>query len=202
MRFEHYVTRDGSHVEIPIPTDYKDCFELLKSDYYRVYGRVDRLPKIYLNSFRDRSLKFLFWLRLASFRGLLYPICKLLHEYYKLRYDCQVHAGGGIGYGLYLGHCMSIVINQRCIIGNNVNLSQMVNIGTNEGNQAIIADNVYIAPMTCLVEGVHVGDNALIGAGTIVIRDVPANSTVVGNPGRVIGMNKHPEYVHNRWRKA
>ena len=94
---------------------------------------------------------------------------------------------------------MSMCVSIRCIIGNNVNLSQMSTIGTNEGNQAMIADNVYIGPMTCLIEGVHIGENALIGAGSIVTKDVLPNCTAVGNPCRVIGENKHPEYVHNRW---
>jgi acetyltransferase-like isoleucine patch superfamily enzyme len=53
--------------------------------------------------------------------------------------------------------------------------------------------------MTCLIEGVHIGENSLIGAGSIVTKDVYSNSTVVGNPGRVIGENKHPEYIQNRW---
>lgn len=199
MQFEQYSTRDGSNVVIPIPTSYKDCIELLKSDYYRIWGKVDSLPVIWLRSFRDRALKHLFWLRLASFRGWLYLLCKLRHEHYKLKFDIQVHAGAKIGYGLYLGHGMSMCVNSRCIIGNNVNLSQMCNVGTNAGNQAIIADNVYIGPMSCLIEGIHIGENSLIGAGSIVNKDVLPNSTAVGNPCKVIGHNKHPEYVHNRW---
>lgn len=199
MRFEHYSTRDGSQIEIPVPTSYKDCLELLRSDYYRIFGRLDSLPKIWLNSFRDRALKHLFWLRFASYHGFFYPICKARHEHYKLKYDCRVHAGAKIGYGLYLGHAMSMCVSIRCIIGNNVNLSQMSNIGANEDNQAIIADNVYIGPMSCLIEGVHIGENALIGAGSVVTKDVLPNCTAVGNPCRVIGENKHPEYVHNRW---
>lgn len=90
-------------------------------------------------------------------------------------------------------------VNIRCIIGNNVNLSQMCNVGTNSGNQADISDNVYIGPMSCLIEGVHIGENSLIGAGSIVNKDVLPNSTAVGNPCKVIGHNKHPEFVHNRW---
>lgn len=199
MKFEQYNTRVGSNVVIPIPTSYKDCLELLKSDYYRIHRKVDSLPIIWLKSFRDRALKHLFWLRFASYKGWLYPLCKLRHEHYKLKYDCQVHAGAKIGYGLYLGHAISMCINSRCIIGNNVNLSQMNNVGTNAGNQAIIADNVYIGPMCCLIEGVHIGENSIIGAGAIVIKDVLPNSTAVGNPCKVIGKNKHPEYVHNRW---
>lgn len=104
MKFEHYKTRNGSEIDIPIPTSYRDCLELLKSDYFRIYGRVDSLGVIWLKSFRDRALKHLFWLRFASYRGCLYPICKLRHEHYKLKYDCRVHAGSKIGYGLYLGH--------------------------------------------------------------------------------------------------
>ena len=53
--------------------------------------------------------------------------------------------------------------------------------------------------MTCLIEGVHIGENSLIGAGSIVTKDILPNRTAVGNPCRVIGENKHPEYVHNRW---
>lgn len=201
MDFEHYSTRDGSQIDIPIPKSYKDCVDLLKSDYYRIYGRTDNLIIIWFKSFKDRALKHLFWLRLASYHGGLYLLCKLLHEHYKLKYDCQIHAGTKIGWGLYLGHCISMVVNPRCIIGNNVNLSQILNIGTNQGNQAIISNNVYIAPMTCIIEGVHVGENTIIGAGSIVTKDIPPNSTAVGNPCKVISENNHPDYVHNRFNR-
>ena len=124
MKFEHYKTRNGSEIDIPIPTSYRDCLELLKSDYFRIYGRVDSLGVIWLKSFRDRALKHLFWLRFASYRGCFYPICKLRHEHYKLKYDCRVHAGSKIGYGLYLGHAMSMCVSIRCIIGNNVKIQE------------------------------------------------------------------------------
>lgn len=77
MKFEHYKTRNGSEIDIPIPTSYRDCLELLKSDYFRIYGRVDSLGVIWLKSFRDRALKHLFWLRFASYRGvsILYVNC-------------------------------------------------------------------------------------------------------------------------------
>lgn len=77
MKFEHYKTRNGSEIDIPIPTSYRDCLELLKSDYFRIYGRVDSVLVIWLKSFRDRALKHLFWLRFASYRGfsILYVNC-------------------------------------------------------------------------------------------------------------------------------
>lgn len=200
MTFENFTMRDGSVITIPIPQSYSDAIELIKSDYFRIYRKVDNLLIIWLRSFRERSLKHLFWLRLASYKkGWLYVPCKIRHEHYKLKYDCRVHSGAKIGYGLYLGHAMSMCVNVNCIIGNNVNLSQMCNIGTNEGNQAILGDNVYIGPMSCLVEGVQVGCNSTIGAGSIVVKDIPKRSTAVGNPCKVIGENKHPGYVQSRW---
>ena len=71
--------------------------------------------------------------------------------------------------------------------------------GTILGENVVIGDNVYIGPNVCIVENVKIGNNTTIGAGSVVIRDIPENSTVVGCPARVIGENKHPEYVNRRW---
>lgn len=76
MKFEHYKTRNGSEIDIPIPTSYRDCLELLKSDYFRIYGRVDSLGVIWLKSFRDRALKHLFWfLQVIVAVSILYVNC-------------------------------------------------------------------------------------------------------------------------------
>ena len=49
------------------------------------------------------------------------------------------------------------------------------------------------------MEDVKIGNNITIAAGAVVIHDIPENSTAVGCPAKVIGENKHPEYVHDRW---
>ena len=59
-----------------------------------------------------------------------------------------------IGYGLYIGHGICMVINQGTVIGNNVNLSHFLSIGTNKSTPATIGDNVYIGPNVCIVEDV------------------------------------------------
>ena len=126
-------------------------------------------------------------------------ISKLLHHHFSLKYGIQIPASTKIGYGFYIGHGVGIVINGGTIIGNNVNVSQFLSIGTNKRTPATIGDNVYIGPHVSIVEDVRIGNGALIAAGTTVIRDVPENSTVAGCPARILGDNKHPEYVHNRW---
>ena len=104
-----------------------------------------------------------------------------------------------IGYGFYVGHGMGMVIYGGTVIGNNVNLSQFLIIRTNHAKPAIIGDNVYIAPSVCIVEAVKIGNNATIGAGAVVVKDVPDNATVAGVPARVLNYDDPGRYVVNRW---
>lgn len=92
-----------------------------------------------------------------------------------------------------------MVINGGTTFGNNVNISQFLSIGSINRTPATIGDNIYIGPHVSIVEDVNIGSNSLIGAGSVVVKDIPENCTVVGNPARIVGENKHPQYVHNRW---
>ena len=105
-----------------------------------------------------------------------------------------------IGYELYIGHGGPLVINPTTIIGNNVNLSQYMTIGTNGGSQAaVIGDNVYIGTNVCVIDNVHIGNNVTIGAGSVVTKDIPENATTVGNYAKVINYNNAGKSVNRRW---
>lgn len=80
-----------------------------------------------------------------------------------------------------------------------MNLSQFTTIGSNEGKAAVIGDNVYIGPGVCIVEDVKIGSNVCIGAGAVVTKDIPSGSTAAGVPAKVIGVNKHEDYILNKW---
>lgn len=112
----------------------------------------------------------------------------------------EIPLGTKVGYGLYMGHNMCIVINEGTIIGNNVNISQFLNIGTNENTPAIIGDNVYIGPHVCIVENVHIGNNSTIGAGAVITRDIPENATVAGVPAKVLNYDNPGRYVGFRYK--
>lgn len=71
----------------------------------------------------------------------------------------------------------------------NCNLSHFITIGSNKGTPANIGDNVFIWPWVSIVEDVTVENNVKIGPGTVVINDIPDNSTSVGNTNRII--SKH-----------
>lgn len=115
------------------------------------------------------------------------------------KYGLQIPRNTQIGYGLYIGHGIGIVINPTTIIGNNCNLSQFTTIGSNHGKAAIIGDNVYIGPSVCIVENVIIGNNVTIGAGAVVVKDVPDNATVAGCPARVVSYKTPGRYIHNRY---
>lgn len=94
---------------------------------------------------------------------------------------------------------MCVVINGGTVIGNNVNISQFLNIGTNKDTPAIIGDNVYIAPMVAIVENVEVGTCSIVGAGAVVTKDVPAYCTVAGVPAKKISDKyREKKYSWNR----
>ena len=185
-------------ISIPIPESYKDCATLIKSDYYRRRGVIIPIWKIFFKSIPYPCRAAAFWLRLSLYKkGVFYIIAKIMYRYYRLHHAIDIRAKH-IGYGLYIGH-PHLQISDNAVIGNNVNLSQFTSIGTNTKHGAIIGNNVYIGPSVCIVEGVNIGSNTTIGAGTIVVKDLPPNSTYVGNPARRVGENKHPEFIRNPW---
>ena len=190
----------GERVKVPVPQCYLDCIRLIQSDYYRVYAVKASIFKIWLVSFRNHCIKYLLWMRLAAYKGWLYPFCRLIQEHYKKKYGLDIPPHTKIGYGFYIGHGIATVVNASAVIGNNVNIGQCCTIGSNYGHAAWIGDNVYIGPNTCIVEDVQIGSNTLIGAGSVVNKILEGNCTAVGSPCKVVGENKHPEFVHNRWK--
>lgn len=179
----------------------KQVWKYIQSDYYRYTGKKLSPFKLFLKAVFGVShcFRYSFWLRMSKNRGLCGIISRQLHKHYSIKYGIQIPVATKIGYGFYIGHGVGVVINGGTTIGNNVNISQFLSIGTNKRTPATIGDNVYIGPNVCIVEDVKIGSNTTIGAGSVVIRDIPENSTAVGCPAKVVGENMHPEYVHNRW---
>ena len=171
----------------------------IKSDLYRYTGNVSF--KTFLKTyFFNRGFNFSFWLRLASAQSAWAKLAYPIYYYKKKQYGIDIHTTTQIGYGLFIGHGGPLVVNPTTVIGNNVNLSQFTTIGANGGRQAAeIGDNVYIGPNVCIIEHVKIGNNATIGAGSVVTKDIPENATAVGNYAKVISMNNPGHAVNRRW---
>lgn len=180
----------------------KEIFQYIISDYYRYTGKIGGVKTILFHLLlrRNHCFNYSFWLRLSSKKNIFSPLAKLMHRHLTNKYGIQIPATTKIGYGLYIGHGIGIVINPETIIGNNVNISQFLTIGTNEGTPAIIGDNVYLGPNVCIVEDVHIGNNVTIGAGAVVVKDIPDNATAVGVPAKVVNYDNPGKFINNRWR--
>ncbi len=107
----------------------------------------------------------------------------------------EIHPGAKIGDSLFIDHGAGVVIGETAEIGDNVTVYQGVTLGGTGFQRGkrhpTVDDNVVIGSGAKLLGPIEVGPNAKVGANSVIIHDVPANSTVVGNPG-------HPVRVEGR----
>lgn len=150
----------------------------------------------------------------SSMEVLLYPSFKvMLHyrlahrlyvkgHYFWARYISQravrktgieIHPGARIGKGFFIDHGQGVIIGETTIIGDNVTLYQGVTLGgtgkEHGKRHPTVGNNVMISAGAKVLGSFTIGDNSKIGAGSVVLREVPPNSTVVGVPGRVVKRN-------------
>ena len=102
----------------------------------------------------------------------------------------EIHPGATIGEGLFIDHGNGVVIGETTIIGNNVTLYQGVTLGGTGKEQGkrhpTLEDNVMVSSGARVLGSFTVGENSKIGAGSVVLKEVPPNCTVVGVPGRIV----------------
>lgn len=148
---------------------------------------------------KNHCFAYTFWLRLIQKRNPFYFIAKMMHYRLSRKYGIQIPGSCKIGYGFYIGHGVGIIINGKTEIGNNCNISQFLTIGSNYATPAVIGNNVYIGPNVCIVEDVKVSDNVTIGAGSVVVKDIPENATVAGVPAKILNYNNPGRFVNRRY---
>jgi serine O-acetyltransferase len=102
----------------------------------------------------------------------------------------EIHPGATIGDGFFIDHGMGVVIGETAEIGDNCHLYQGVTLGgtstKREKRHPTLKDNVEVGAGAKLIGAITVGEHASIGAGSVVVTNVPANATVVGVPGHIV----------------
>lgn len=102
----------------------------------------------------------------------------------------EIHPGAQIGKGLFIDHGHGVVIGETAVIGDNVTLYQGVTLGGTGKEKGkrhpTICDNVMISVGAKILGSFTIGENSKIGAGSVVLEEVPPNCTVVGVPGRIV----------------
>ena len=116
---------------------------------------------------------------------------RLLSQFGRLLTGVEIHPGARIGKGVFIDHGMGVVIGETAVVGNRCLLYQGVTLG-GTGKQCgtrrhpCLGENVVVGAGAKVLGGITVGSNTRIGAGSVLLRDVDADCTVVGIPGRVI----------------
>ncbi len=112
----------------------------------------------------------------------------------------EIHPGATIGKGLFIDHGSGVIIGETAELGDNVTLYQGVTLGGTGKEQGkrhpTLKDNVMVSAGAKVLGSFTIGENSKIGAGSVVLNEVPPNCTVVGVPGRIVKMGnlKIPRY--------
>lgn len=102
----------------------------------------------------------------------------------------EIHPGATIGKGLFIDHGSGVIIGETAILGDNITLYQGVTLGGTGKEKGkrhpTLKDNVMVSAGAKVIGSFTIGENSKIGAGSVVLEEVPPNCTVVGVPGRIV----------------
>ena len=157
----------------------------------------ERDPAIHSNMevFLYPSFKVMLYYRLAHKMDLKkhYFFARWISQRAVRKTGIEIHPGAQIGGGFFIDHGQGVTIGETTVIGDNVTLYQGVTLGGTGKEQGkrhpTIGNNVMISTGAKVLGSFTIGDNSKIGAGSVVLEEVPPNSTVVGVPGRVVKRN-------------
>lgn len=126
----------------------------------------------------------------ALYKAHWYSLARFLSQVTRTITGIEIHPGATIGERFFIDHGMGVVIGETCEIGDDVVIYQGVTLGGTGKEKGkrhpTIGNNVVISSGAKVLGSFKVGDNARIGANAVVLHEVPANSTVVGIPGRIV----------------
>ncbi|WML42557.1 serine O-acetyltransferase [Neobacillus sp. PS3-40] len=138
------------------------------------------------------GLHAIWWHRVAHalYKRKFYFLARAISQASRFFTGIEIHPGAKIGRRFFIDHGMGVVIGETCEIGNNVTVYQGVTLGGTGKEKGkrhpTIMDNALIATGAKVLGSIIVGENSKIGAGSVVLKEVPPNSTVVGVPGRIV----------------
>ncbi|HLS66388.1 MAG TPA: serine O-acetyltransferase [Pseudogracilibacillus sp.] len=170
-------------------------FKRMREDMDVVFEQ-DPAARTYLEVFLTYSGLHAIWahrIAHALYKRKLYFIARVISQMSRFFTGIEIHPGAVIGRRFFIDHGMGVVIGETCEIGDNVTIYQGVTLGGTGHEKGkrhpTVKDNVLIATGAKVLGSITIGENSKIGGGSVVLKDVPANSTVVGIPGRVVKQN-------------
>src|SRR5690606_16612555 len=167
-------------------------FKLLKDDIDVVFEQ-DPAARSYLEVILTYSGLHAIWFHRVAhflFKKKFFFLARAVSQVSRFFTGIEIHPAAVIGRRFFIDHGMGVVIGETCIIGNNVTLYQGVTLGGTGKERGkrhpTLEDNVLVATGAKVLGSIVIGENSKVGAGSVVLKSVPANATVVGIPGKVV----------------
>ena len=136
------------------------------------------------------------------YRARLFVLARLVSHLSRMATGIEIHPGAEIGSRFFIDHGMGVVIGETAVIGNDVLLYQGVTLGgTGHGKQRRhpkLGDHVVVGSGAKVLGRIELGEWVKVGAGSVVVKPVPAHATVVGIPGRVVAVSG-VAVSHDEW---
>jgi len=164
----------------------------LREDFKAVFERDPAVRSVFEIIFCYPGFHALLFYRLAHilWNYKLYFLGRFISHLGRFFTGIEIHPGAKIGKGFFIDHGMGVVIGETTEIGDNVTLYHGVTLGgttwAKEKRHPTLADNVVIGSGAKILGPFMVGENAKVGSNSVVVKEVPANATVVGIPGKVV----------------
>ncbi|WP_143171119.1 serine O-acetyltransferase [[Phormidium ambiguum] IAM M-71] len=172
---------------------------ILKADWQAIFQR-DPAARNWLEVlFCSPGLQALSCHRIAHWlHNLGIPIFpRFLSQLSRFFTGIEIHPGAKIGKGVVIDHGMGVVIGETAIVGDYALIYQGVTLGGTGKEKGkrhpTLGNNVLVGAGAKLLGNIHIGDRVRIGAGSVVLRDIPSHCTVVGIPGRIIHNSRAKE---------
>jgi serine O-acetyltransferase len=167
-------------------------FDRMRDDIRAVKERDPAATSSFSVALNYPGLHAIWWQRLThrlQRAGLVFP-ARVLSQWVRTWTGVEIHPGATIGRGFFIDHGMGVVIGETTVIADNVTLYQNVTLG-GTGKETgkrhpTLEDNVVVGVGAVVLGDITIGRASKVGAGAVVINDVPPNCTVVGIPGRVV----------------
>ncbi|WP_194189760.1 serine O-acetyltransferase EpsC [Clostridium chrysemydis] len=125
-------------------------------------------------------------------------LARLISQISRFFSGIEIHPGATIGKGLFIDHGMGVVIGETAEIKDNVTIYHGVTLGGTGKDKGkrhpTVGNNVIIGSGSKVLGPINIGDNVKIGANSVVLKDIPKDSTAVGIPARIIGNSKEEKY--------
>jgi len=176
----------------------------IKEDFLVVYKKDPAIHSKFELFFNYPGIWAIFWYRIANklYKNNFKTLARFIMGIAQILTNIDIHPAATIGRRVFIDHGIGVVIGETAIVGDDVTIYQGVTLGgvsLNKGKRhPTIENEVVIGGGAKILGDITIGKGSKIGANSVVVKDVPPYSTVVGIPGKIVKRKENEPLSHNK----